>query len=284
MDSETKDSASFTGLLQSASKLVVWVGASAGAISLILSVFGYLVEHAYLDQLGVPRTYYEAQPAEYITAGGKFLMGVIQLAAVGAPQFVLRYWWFAVVVIAASAAAWRWRWRAEWRWLCAAAFLAVWLLIALPRFEASLSPPEANALVAAFTAVTVGGIVYAYAELSMDGPPGDKATAVSLRRRYGPRVPFLVLLLSAILALPYLRGAYATKRTPASIEFIGKDRAYFCELAGEASPDVCAQETWQLIEVGKDRAILRHTKDQKLYIVPAGMLTTFRIVGKEPKQ
>lgn len=284
MDSEIKAPASFTGLVQSASKLVVWVGASAGAISLILSVFGYLVEHAYLDQLGVPRTYYEAKPAEYITAGGKFLMGMIQLAAVGAPQFALRYWWFAMVLVAALAAAWRWRWRAEWRWLGAAAFLAVWLLIALPRFEDSLSPPEANALVAVFTAVTVGGIVYAYAELSIDGPPGDKSTAVPLRRRYGPRVPFLVLLLSAILALPYLRGAYATTKTHATIEFIGKDRAYFCELAGEASQDACAQETWQLIEVGKERAILRHTKDKKLYIVPASALTTFRIVGKEPKQ
>ena len=289
MDSEIKapaapeNPASFLQLLQSAAKLVTWVGASAGAISVVLSVFGYLVEYAYLDRLGVPRTYYEAKPAEYVMSGGKFLMGVIQLAAVGAPQFALRYWWLALALIAASVAAWRWRWPAEWRWLGAAAFLALWLLIALPQFETHLTPRDAHVLVAIFTAVTVAGILYAYAELSLDGPPADAAAAVPLRRRYGPRIPFLLLLLSAVLALPYLRGAYATTRTLAEIEFLGKDRAYFCELAGDASAPACAQETWQFIEVGKDRAILRHTRDNRLYIVPASALNTFRICGKELK-
>src|SRR2546428_8857888 len=101
MDSETRDAASFTGLLQSLSMLIAWVVTSGGAIGLILTAFGYLVEHAYLDRLGVPRTYYEAKPAEYMMAGGKFLMGVVQLTIVGVPQFAVRYWWLALILIVA---------------------------------------------------------------------------------------------------------------------------------------------------------------------------------------
>src|SRR2546428_4962997 len=155
-------------------------------------------------------------------AGGKFLMGVVQLTIVGVPQFAVRYWWLALILIVASAAAWRWRWPEKWRWLIAAAFLMVWLMVALPNFDRALSPPEANAIVAAFTAVTAAGIVYVYTELSIGGRANDAATRWRL---YAARFPFLVLLFAAVLALPYLRGAYATTRNHPTIEFIGKDRA-----------------------------------------------------------
>lgn len=281
MDSGTKDAVSFTGLLPSVSKLIAWVGASGGAIGLILTVFGYLVEHAYLDRLGVPRSYYEAKPIEYTTAGGKFLMGMIQLSFVGVPQFLVRYWWLALILLAVAAAAWKWRWPEPWRWLTAAAFMFVWLSISVPRFDSGLSRRDAYALVASFTAITAAGIVYAFAELSFHGPAAGPVANWSL---YAPRIPFLLLLAAAMLALPYLRGAYATERNNPTIEFIGKDRSYFCELAGDTSEDICAKQSWQLIESGKDRAILRHTTDHKIYVVPATALNTFRIDGKEPVQ
>jgi hypothetical protein len=276
MDSEIKDAPSFTGLLQSVSKLIAWVGASAGAIGLVLTVFGYLVEHAYLDRLGVPRSYYEAKPIEYITVGGKFLMGVIQLSFIGVPQFLIRFWWLALILLATAAVAWRWRWPEQWRWLTAAGFMFIWLSLALPKFDNGLSQREAYAMVAAFTAITAVGIVYSFVELSISRP----ATSWRL---YTPRVPFFLLLSASILALPYLRGAYATERNNPTVEFIGKDHSYFCEIAGDTS-EACASQSWQLIEAGKDRAILRHSTDHKIYVVPAAALNTFRIAGKESAQ
>ena len=279
MTSETHDETALSRLWQSVSKLLVWIGASAGTLTLVLSTCGYLVEHAYLDRLGIPRTFYEAQPAEYVTAGGKFFMGIIPLAAAGAPQFVIRYWWLALAILAVGASAWRWRWREEWRWLSAAALLGMWLVVALPRFESDLPTHDANALVAILTTVVVAGILYCYVELAMRQPRPDVA-ATSRRRAYAARLPFVVLLISAALALPYLRGAHAMTRRHPDIEFLGKDRAYFCELAGASDEAACGHDLSQLIEVGRDRAILRRSADTQIYVVPAGTLNTFRIVQR----
>lgn len=278
MDSETKQATSFTSLLQSLSKLIAWVGASSGAIGLVLTIFGYLVEHAYLDRLGVPRSYYEAKPVEYTTAGAKFLMGMLALAFPGLIQFTVRYWWLAVLLVAMVLMARKWRWPQEWRWLAAGAFLFVWMCVSLPRFDDSIGSHDAYALVAAFTAVAVAGLIYAFAELTYFPPGGDRAAGW---RFYAPRLPFLFLLAVAVLCLPYLRGTYATQRNSPTVEFLGKDRAYLCELSGQPA-DTCATQSWQLIEMGKDHAILRLTSDNKIYIVPAAELTTFRVVAKEP--
>lgn len=280
MDSETHAETAVTRLWHSAAQLLMWIGGSAGTITLVLSACGYLVEHAYLDSLGVPRTFFEATPAEYVTAGGKFLIGIVPLAAAGAAQFLVRLWWLALVMVAAGVSAWWWHWRTEWRWLAAAGFLALWQLLVLPQFDRSLPRQDANALVAMLTTVVVAGIVYAYAELTLGETPASVRSSL-LIRSYAVRLPFFALLISAAVALPYLRGAYALTRIHPDIEFLGKDREYFCELAGEGKENGCGHDGWQLIEVGTARAIVRRVADGKIYVVPADALKTFRIVLKE---
>lgn len=262
------------------SRFLVWLGGSTGTIGVVLTAFGFLVEHAQFDRLGVPRTLYEATSREYVVTGGKFLMGLLPLALAGFLQFCVNYWWLALGILLASAlTGWKAR-SSNVRWLVAAACLIVSLTVVAARFLRHDGPDGPG--VAMFTFVVVGGLVFCYIEIAFGRPDTGPSHLAS---KYAFRLPLLVLLICSAVTLPYVHGYYAPPRDYPVTQFLGKDKTYFCELAGvQNSPERanCDLETWQVIEIGKDRAIVRRVSDSKIYVVPASSLTTFRIFGKEP--
>lgn len=262
------------------SRFLLWLGGSTGAIGIVLSTFGFLVEHADFDRLGIPRSLYQATPREYLVTGGKFLLGILPLAFTGLLQFCVNYWWFALAV-GLIAALMRWkRGSSRIRWIIATFCLAASLAIIGSRFRADGSPDYAG--VAMFTFAVVTGAAYAFAEWLY--PAASEPANSHPISHYAWRVPFMVILICALIALPYLRGYYALKRNYPVVQFLGKDQAYFRELTGsQATHDLPSseQETWQIIDIGTERAILRRVADSRIYVVPATALTTFRILGKE---
>src|SRR5579863_6119893 len=90
-------------------KILAWFGASTGALTAICTVFGYLVEHAYLAQLGVSRTIYESTSREYVVTGALFLVGLVPSSVLGGVSFAIHYWWIVLLAVALSIASWRWR-------------------------------------------------------------------------------------------------------------------------------------------------------------------------------
>ena len=138
-----------------------------------------------------------------------------------------------------------------------------------------------------FIFVVVVGITYSYVEVSFlpDNKLAEQGVS-SIGTRYGVRVPFFVFLLCALVALPYLWGYYGLTREYPLVQFLAKDQAFFCDLVGKQTPlahPSCDREFWEVINLGKERAILRRVVGSKIYVVPASSLTTFSIFGKDQK-
>jgi hypothetical protein len=267
MGSETRPAG---GPLWLIPKLIVWVGASTGALSLICTTFGFLVEHAYLDRLGVPRTVYEATSAEYLVTGAKFLAGVVPSAVVGAALFALSYWWM-LLVVALSAIVIRWRrLGTNARLGIVTAVYGFWLSIMLVRFESGHSSPDTEGL-AIFTFGTVAGVLYCCFELFVAAGKASPRPATE----YLARIPLFALVFCCAFGLPLLKGIHGTQRQYPIIEFSRKDGDFFCELAGQTDKKDCGK--WQLIELGKERALLRRPPDPAVYVVPVSELKTFRL-------
>jgi hypothetical protein len=258
------------------------LGASTGVIGVVLTAFGFLVEHAEFDRLGVPRTLYEATPNEYLVTGGKFLMGIVPLALVGALQFVVNYWWLALASLLLGGLVWWTHASANLRWLIATGPLAFSLGLLGHRLSGHQTADYEGA--AMFTFVVLASLAFSYVEIFLKGSkPNQKPAALPLSS-YAARAPFLVLLLCALTALPYLRGYYAIDRDYPVVRFLANDKKFFCDLVGGDSTSPCEQELWQLIEIGKQRALLRRADDSRIYVVPASSLATFSILGKEEKK
>jgi hypothetical protein len=252
-------------------KLLVWFGASTGALTGICTVFGYLVEHAYLDHLGVTRTAYEATSREYVITGAKFLAGLLPLSAIGSVLFALHCWWVIVLAGVFAAAAWKNRLSTAIRLLAAAALYGAWLIAMALRFETAISPDQDG--LAIFTFGTLAVLLYCSFELFRAAQTAEK----SGMRDFILRLPLFGLVFCSVYALPILKGVNGTKREYPFVEFLGKDRDYFCQLAGAESQAVdpsCG--LWQLIESGKERALLRKAPDTRIYVVPASAMKTFR--------
>ncbi len=254
-------------------KLLLWFGASTGALTAICTVFGYLVEHSYLDQLGVPRSAYEATSREYVVTGAQFLVGLVPVSLLGGPLFLAHYWWVAVLVAAFAVLSWKRRFSSPRRFMLAAACYAAWLVAMAFRFERATPPdPESFAMLAF-------GTIVAFFYCSCELFAAAQSTKIPERASdLVARLPFFALLLCSVFALPIVKGIHGTTRTYPSVQFLGKDRELFCGLAGVPSqpsdPD-CG--TWQLVEFGKDRALLRRPPSPLIYVVPTSSITTFRL-------
>jgi hypothetical protein len=258
-------------------RFLVWLGGSTGAIVVVLSALGFLVEHAYFDRLGIPRTLYQATPHEYTITGGKFLMGIVPLAFVGALHFCLNYWWLALLTLLLGGLIWWKNWFPNARWLLAAAWLALSLALLALRLQQRSSDSVG---VGMFTFVVAAALAFIYVEVFFLGKDSDGATL----SQYASRAPFVIILVCAIVALPYLRGYYAQDREYPVVQFLAKDKTFFCDLSASKAPDqapACAQESWQIIDIGADRAIVRRVLDSKIYVIPASSITTFKVLGKE---
>jgi hypothetical protein len=267
-------------------RFLVWLGTSAGALGVVFSVFGFLVEHAWFDRLGVPRSLYEATANEYLVTGGKFLLGTFPLGLLGAVQFVVNYSWLALGSFLAGSLAWWFRSSSALRWLLATVLLALSLSVVALRFERATTADYTG--LAMFTFVVVVGMSFAYLEIYFERETRNEEQSESLLSRYATRAPFFLFLLCALTALPYLRGYYALDRDYPIVQFLGKDKKFFCELVGNSSASElsipCDQELWQVIDIGQQRALLRRLADARIYVVPASVLTTFSIRGKEEKR
>jgi hypothetical protein len=253
-----------------ASKLVAWVGVSTGALTLICTVFGYVVEHAWLDHLGVPRIAYDSGSTAYVVSGMNFLASLIPLAVLGSLEFALDYWWMVLLALALGVAIWRLRPRSEFRLLGTTILYAVWLGAMLIRFERDGGRSDPNAL-AIFAFGTIVGLLYCYQEAYAAAQHPSRATLLA----QAARLPILALVFCSFFALPYLKGIHGTERALLKIQFVGKDRAYFCELVGRSDDPQCGD--WELIELGKDRALLRWPPDHRIVVVPTGAISTFQI-------
>jgi hypothetical protein len=253
-----------------ASKLVAWVGVSTGALTLICTVFGYVVEHAWLDHLGVPRIAYDSGSTVYVVSGVNFLASLIPLAVLGSLEFALDYWWMIPLAVALAVVVWRLRPRSEFRLLGATILYVVWLGAMLIRFERDGDRSDPNAL-AIFAFGTIVGLLYSYQEAYVAAQHPGPATFLA----QAARLPVLALVFCSFFALPYLKGIHGTERVLPKIQFVGKDRAYFCELLGRSDNPQCG--VWELIELGRDRAVLRWPTDHRIVVVPANAISTFQI-------
>jgi hypothetical protein len=254
-------------------KLLLWFGASTGALTAICTVCGYLVEHAYLGQLGVPRSAYEATSSEYVVTGAQFLAGLIPVSLLGAPLFLVHYWWVAVLTAALLIFSWKRRLSPPGRFMLAAVSFAAWLAAMAFRFEV-VTPPDREGF-AMFAFGTMVAFLYGSCELFAAAQFAKTAERAS---DLVARLPFFSLLVCSLFALPIVKGIHGTTRAYPNVEFLGKDRDFFCALASVPSqpsdPD-CG--SWQLIEFGKDRALLRRPPSPLVYVVPTNSTTTFRV-------
>lgn len=279
-----------TGPLKTLLSIVAWAGGSMGGIGVILSACGYIVEHAYLESLGIPRWAFEAKAAEYIISGGNFLIGLGPLAVVGTASFFLYCWWFALALATASVSAWRLRLGAGSRLTLFAVLYAFWLFLFLFHLGGDgqqnvLFPKDPATMVAIFTFTAFVASGYFYTEVLIALPERATNNTKSLPlQSYLPRAPFFILLICSFVMMPYLRGAYATKRLHPIIEPIGSESAFLRELtqsstgSGGGKPSC---KVWQLIEIGERNAILRCVDDGSIVIVPAKKIGAFRILKRE---
>jgi hypothetical protein len=287
MEKNSKDLSTDANTLKQFLSFILWLGGSAGSIGLVLTAFGFFVEHAYLESLGVPRTVFEATPTEYIVSGGKFLVGLIPLTLTGSMQFVLNCWWAAVPMALYAGLFTLKKWTHEIRLPIFTALYAVWFSIILLHFENDAEPSSmfnlpAKGAVAIFAFTTIAGVAYFYWEVINAKRRKQKQAGFDwIPYFHALHIPLLLILICAILALPYLRGRYAIKRTYPTVEFLGSDRVYFDELASDSSL-IDDRElygiTWQLMEIGEEKAILKIMESSQVYIVPKDRITNFKII------
>lgn len=290
MDTNSKELSGNVRQLKQFFSIILWLGGSAGSIGVLLTAFGFLVEHAYLEGLKVPRTVFEATATEYIVSGGKFLVGLLPHALIGLLQFVLNCWWAVIpLVIYAGLFAFK-KWTLGVRLSVFTGLYAIWLAVILLHFEKGGKPTSLFDLppdgsVAIFTFTTIAGVMYFCWEVRNVRRKWNRATNFNgILRSYKLQLPLFLLLVCAILALPYLRGRYGTKRMYPTIEFLGSERGYFDELVSDSlSTDIesASGRAWQIIEIGEEKAILRLKESKQVYVVPKDKITSFRIVKVE---
>lgn len=262
-----------------------WLVGSAGSISLLLSAVGFLVEHAYLERIGLTHTLYEATAPEYIVSGGKFLMGIIPLAVIGFFYFLFNFWWLSLAIIFVTVFLWRKKVSSEKRLIVVAILYAIWLTLIIPFFDrnslinsiVSLSTEKG---VTIFTFTTITAIVYFCIEILHS----EKRKTKNLMRKYFERAPLFLLLICSVIALPYLRGRYAIQRNYPLIEPLAEDRIFFNNLVSSDPENSINQEkgsqneNWRLIHIGKEKAILLRVADGQIYVVSKNKIMNFRII------
>jgi hypothetical protein len=262
-------------------KAVTWVGASAGALTLCCTVFGFLVKRTTLDQLGISRAVFEPASTEYVVVGAEFLASVVVFALFGVIEFFVACWWvvaaLALLVLVLLAARHR-RWRNELRLLGVALLYAVWMAAMLLRLTESTVRDAAGFDIFCF--VTLAGIVYCGIEAWLPA----SAHADGVLWRWGARLPMLALVFSSAFMLPYLKGVHGTIPSYPMIKFVGKDHDTFCALVTggmqdeRTAPD-CA--VFELLEQGRDRVLLRKFPEAKIYVVPRSAVSQFVLLPRK---
>jgi hypothetical protein len=264
-----------TGLLRSAAALVVWVGGSVGALTAILGAMGYLVEGGFMAAWGLSRGTLELSSAEYVASGGQFVLGLLPVATVGALNVVWRHGW-TLALVAATLGLLLWRRAAPaWRWGAMALSLLGALGALLPALERVAHGSEANGLVAMLHFVALAGLVYAAGEHLRARASGGVALRLG-------QLAYYALLSVVLLTLPYARGSKGLPREMAAIQLPPTASRELCLLARPgATAEACAEIPWRLVQLGKDRSLLLDAASGSLFVVPAKLTETMRVLRQE---
>ena len=273
MTSDAPEPVDVASLIRPFGRFVAWIGASVGALTAVLAALGYLVEGGFLASLGLRRGMLELASTEYIATGGQFVLGLVPISVVGALSFVLEFWWAALLVAAAFGLGTWCKLGAAYRWWLCATGNAVWLASAIPMLDAATQGSDANRVMSMMTFVAMLSVLYALLEHAAATPnPGPK-TLVS-------QIAFYAVLSVALLTLPYARGSKGLERDLPSVQLPGKVATLLCEFAAPADLAACAARSWRLVQLGKDRSVLLDPHDGAIYILPAAMTASLRIVNK----
>ena len=262
----------------------MWIGASAGALTLLCTIFGFLVKDTILQELGVPRSVFEPTSTEYVVSGAKFLGSVVPLALYGAGQFIVACWWmvlalglFALVLLVAR----RWRWSAELRLFGVAALYGAWLVVMLLRLTERPPGDYQGLNVLAFG--TLVGLIYCYIETYLSAGGSGVGTVL----RWGARLPIYALVFCSAFTLPYMKAVHGTISIYPLVEFLSRDRDSFCALVTAGPPDEGPQDNcavFELIEQGRDRVLLRRPPGARIYVVPVASMNTFALLPPEKRR
>lgn len=250
---------------------VAWIGASVGSLSVVLTVLGYLVESAYLSSLGLRRGMLELAPIEYMASGGQFLLGLIPLSFSGMLNFLLDYWWTVpLVIIAFHFGMWR-KLGSTYRWVLCASVNMIWLAFVIPLLEKSVPGSDANKIISMMCFMATLSVIYAVTEQALaSSKKSAKSTIIG-------QVLFYAVLSVTLLTLPYARGLKGLERELPNVQLTSKDVAAFCAIFTNTDSSTCTKRTWQLVQIGKEKSLLRDPMDGSIYIIPSSMIATLRI-------
>lgn len=219
----------------------------------------------------------ELASIEYVASGGQFMLGLLPLSLAGALNFVLDFWWAALLLLTVcSLAAWR-RLGSTGRWALATLANGLWLARAIPLLNDAAPGSEAHRVVSMMSFVVLLSLLYAGMEYLSPQAPVPRGTRVA-------QVMFATVLSVSLLTLPYARGSKGLVRALPSVQLPQKEAVVLCQLAQPATEAAaCAARSWQLVQLGKNRSILLDPADGALYLVPAAATATLRIVGPARK-
>lgn len=256
---------------------VAWIGASLGALTAILMAVGYLVEGGWLASFGLNRGMLELATIEYVATGGQFMLGLLPLSLAGALNFLLDFWWAALLLPAACALAARGRLGTASRWALATLANSLWLACAIPLLDDAAPGSEAHRVVSMMSFVVLLSLLYAGTEYLSAQAPVPRGARVA-------QVLFAAVLSVSMLTLPYARGSKGLVRALPRVQLPQQEAAVLCQMANPAADAAaCAARSWQLVQLGKSRSILLDPAEGALYLVPAAATSTLRIIGLAPK-
>jgi len=249
--------------------VVGWVGGAMAGLIAVLTACGYVIESCYLGTLGVPRTVFDAKPAEYVLTGGNFFLALPANILVGAISFVVYCLWALLALVAIVLIVRRLRIDRFPAVIAAAVLFTTWMTLILVHLTvAPLTIFPSNTLVMfqlfAFSVALGVAILLAF-------DVGARRVTTGTYRR--ARLPLLALIVIACLLLPLLRGTYAIVRHHPILRPLGADAKYLGELRRCAS--------WRLVNMGASAAILSCDGSRGVVVIPSDKLTTFELVPEE---
>ena len=264
-------------------KSIGWLGGAAGGIVILLTACGYIVNYAYLESLGVPRSSLGIKASEHVLAGGHFIISLIQFSTIGLLNLLVNAWWFILALLLSGIICWWLHAKNISRLILFSIIYVLWMFLALSKLSDTGNTNfygvdiTSAAIVMMHTAMTVIAIIYIVTEALLLGSL-DKLAALKYRLA---SVFFGLVVLTASTMLPYLKGAYATKQVhplikPIVVNLNHDDK--MIDNGGLDSKSDLWQRQLQIIQVGEKKIVLRDTQDQSIIIIPTETIPAYRLI------
>ena len=174
MDTESESKTllnSFKLTTRTIAQFVVWFGGASSGLALLLTACGFIVNYAYLDSLGVPRSAFDVKVSEHVLAGGNFIISLFQFTSLGLINILLNAWWLIGIVLLVGIICWRLCIKPGYRIQLFGLIYAGWMLFSLPQLSETNQinyfgiEITTAALVMMITAATMLAATYLFAEL-----------------------------------------------------------------------------------------------------------------------